>query len=279
MRLATIRTAGTTAAVRLDAKTATETGEPDLGALLAHTDWAERAAAAAGREHPLGELDYAPLVPTPEKIICVGLNYRAHILEMGRELPDYPTLFGKFASALIGADDEIILPAGSEKVDWEAELAVIIGAPARHISVAEAPGVIAGYTVLNDVTARDWQYRTAQWLQGKTAEHTTPLGPILVTGDEAPAGSTISCAIDGETMQQATTDDLVFNPAALVAYLSEIVTLEPGDVIATGTPSGVGHARTPQRYLTDGAVVTTTVEGIGQCRNTCRAEKVGKGQA
>jgi acylpyruvate hydrolase len=127
-------------------------------------------------------LDYAPLVARPDKILCVGLNYRNHILEMGRELPDYPTLFAKYTSSLIGANDDIVLPAVSEMVDWEAELAVVIGSRARHVTESDAAGVIAGYSVLNDVSARDYQYRTMQWLQGKTFEHSTPVGPWLVAG-------------------------------------------------------------------------------------------------
>ena len=201
-------------------------------------------------------LDYAPLVPHPEKTVCVGLNYRSHILEMGRELPEHPTLFAKYSSALIGARDDILLPRVSDKVDWEAELAVIIGAPARHVSVEEAGAAIAGYSVCNDVSVRDFQNRTLQWLQGKTFESSTPLGPALVTLDEFDdaAGLEITCSVDGEQVQKALTSDLVFGPAALVSYMSDIFTLMPGDVIATGTPAGVGHARMPPRYLRDGSV-------------------------
>ncbi|WP_158889203.1 fumarylacetoacetate hydrolase family protein [Amycolatopsis anabasis] len=272
MRLATVRTATGTAAVRVDADRAIETGDADLGALLARPDWRERAQTAQGRAHPVAGLDYAPLVPHPEKIVCVGLNYRGHILEMGRDLPEFPTLFAKFPSSLIGAYDDIVLPSGSDSVDWEAELAVVIGAPARRVSAERAPDCIAGYSVLNDITARDWQFRTREWLQGKTFEHTTPLGPVLVTPDEARPGE-ISCLVDGEPMQRADTADLLFDAAALVAYVSQIVTLRPGDVLATGTPAGVGHGRDPRRYLAEGSVVTTRIDGIGECRNNCRREK------
>jgi acylpyruvate hydrolase len=276
MRLATIRTAGTTKAVRVDlaAGTAVETGDADVRALLDHPDWPDRAAAAAGSLHPVDDLDYAPLVPSPEKIVCVGLNYRDHVLEMGNQLPDYPTLFAKFAPALVGAYDDIVLPMVSDKVDWEAELALVIGSPIRHATPEQAQAAIAGYTVLNDVSVRDWQRRTKQFLQGKTFERSTPLGPWLVTPDELPEGGwEISSVLDGEVMQHSNTSELVFGPVDLVVYLSTILTLNPGDVIATGTPGGVGAARTPPRWLTDGAVIVTSVAGVGECRNTCRAEK------
>ncbi|GAA4542787.1 fumarylacetoacetate hydrolase family protein [Pseudonocardia xishanensis] len=274
MRLATIRTVAGTRAVRLDGETATETGEADLRALLSRPDWREHAGAAAGPVHAVAGLDYAPLVPSPEKILCIGLNYRDHVREMGNELPEYPTVFAKFAPALVGAHDEIELPVVSEQVDYEAELTVVIGSSVRNADDAAAEAAIAGYTVLNDVSVRDYQYRTSQFLQGKTFEHSTPLGPVLVTPDELPAGGLpISTTLDGEVMQSSTTDQLVFGAVDLVKYLSTILTLNPGDVIATGTPGGVGHARKPPRYLTDGAELVTTVEGVGELRNVCRLAK------
>jgi acylpyruvate hydrolase len=275
MRLATIRTATGNRAVRVDANAAVETGEADVRALLERPDWAEHAAAAAGPSHPLDGLDYAPLVPSPEKIICVGLNYRDHVLEMGHDLPDYPTLFAKYAPSLVGAYDDIVLPRVSDKIDWEVELTIVIGRSVRHATSEQAEAAIAGYTVLNDVSVRDYQRRTSQFLQGKTFDRTTPLGPWLVTSDQVPAGGLdVSTVLDGETMQRSNTAELVFSPVDLVVYLSTIMTLNPGDVIATGTPGGVGHARKPPRYLTDGALVVTTVAGVGECRNTCRLEKV-----
>ncbi|WP_413810774.1 fumarylacetoacetate hydrolase family protein [Streptomyces sp. OE57] len=274
MKLATIRTAAGTAAVRIDAAHAVETGHADVGALLAEPGWRELAADADGLRHTVAGLDYAPVVPRPQKIFCVGLNYRSHIMEMGREIPQYPTLFAKFPAVLVGAYDDIVLPAASQAMDWEGEMAVVIGARARNVSAGEAADHIAGYSVLNDVTARDWQYRTKEWLQGKNFEATTPFGPVLVTSDEAGDGARrLSTEVDGETVQQADTGDLVFDAASLVSYLSTIITLEPGDVIATGTPGGVGHARTPKRYLGDGTVLTTRIEGLGQCRNHCVQEK------
>jgi len=273
MRLATIRTPAGTAAVRVDVDRAVEIGVPDVGALLADPEWRARAEAADGTAHVLGSLDYAPVVPHPSKIICVGLNYAHHIQEMGRELPRYPTLFAKYPEALVGAYDDIVLPAASDAVDWEAELAVVVGRTVRHANEAAAEAAIAGYAVLNDVTARDWQYRSAQWLQGKTFEATTPFGPELVTADEAGAGLDLSCAVDGEQVQTANTADMVFQPAATVAYVSTILTVNPGDVIALGTPGGVGHARTPPRYLQPGQVLSTAIAGLGEARNTCVAEQ------
>lgn len=273
MRLATIRTGGGTRAVRVDADRAVETGYSDVGALLAHPDWRSLAETADGPAHDLAGLDHAPVVPRPGKIICVGLNYGPHIREMGRELPPYPTLFAKFPEALVGARADVVLPAASGEMDWEAELAVVVGTTVRHADEAAAAAAIAGYAVLNDVTARDWQYRTLQWLQGKTFEATTPFGPELVTADEAGEGLDLSCVVDGEQVQAANTGDLVFTPAALVAYVSTILTLNPGDVLATGTPGGVGHAREPKRYLQPGSVLATSIAGLGECRNTCVAEE------
>jgi acylpyruvate hydrolase len=277
VRVATLRIDGGTRAVRVDNDRAIEIdGSSDIGALLAAPDWRDRAEAATGAEHDLGEVDYAPLIPRPDKIICVGLNYRSHILEVGRPLPEHPTLFPKYRAALIGAHDAVCMPPESDQVDWEAELAVVIGRPARRVSGAEAMAVIAGYSVLNDVTVRDWQNHTIQWLPGKTFEATTPIGPWLVTPDDpAISGRTgfdISCEVDGEQVQGANTGDLVFDACALISYISTIITLLPGDVIATGTPGGVGHARQPPRYLQPGSRLVTRIEGVGECVNACAAD-------
>jgi acylpyruvate hydrolase len=275
VRLATIRNGGSTRAIRIDGDRYAALGAPDVGALLASPDWRREAEGAGAAQTPLDGVEYAPVVPRPGKIICVGLNYRAHILEMGRELPQAPTLFGKYAESLIGATDPVALPPETEAMDWEAELAVVIGAPVRRASEAAAAAAIAGFSVLNDVTMRDWQNRTKQWLQGKTFEGTTPLGPVLVTPDELPGGTTpaleLRCAVDGEEMQKASTGDLVFGPVDLVRYISIILTLQPGDVIATGTPGGVGHARKPPRRLTDGSRLVTEISGIGRLDNRVSA--------
>ncbi len=271
MRLATIRLGERTAAVRVEAGTAIETGYTDVGELL-------RAggldAVADGTRHDFATADLAPVVATPGKIVCVGLNYRNHILEMGRQLPEYPTLFTKYPEALIGARDEIQLPPESDEVDWEGELAVVIGRPVRRASTAEAEAAIAGYSVLNDVTMRDYQYRSPQWFQGKAWENSTPFGPVLVTPDELPARAQLTTSVDGEVLQRTSIDDLVFGPVDLVRYISAIFTLKPGDVIATGTPGGVGHARKPARYLTPGQTLTTSVEGVGELVNPAVAEPV-----
>ncbi|WP_157250248.1 fumarylacetoacetate hydrolase family protein [Nonomuraea typhae] len=274
MRLATIRTGDGTRAVRLDGDHYVELGAADVGELLRQPGWRAAASAADGPARRADGLAFAPVVPRPGKIVCVGLNYRAHIKEMGRDLPRYPTLFAKFPEALLGAHDDIELPPESGALDWEAELAVVIGAPVRRAAPEEAAAAIAGFSVLNDVTARDWQFRTPQWLQGKTFEATTPFGPVLVTPDELPGGLApeleLTCLVDGAVMQRADTADLVFSPVELVGYVSSILTLQPGDVIATGTPGGVGHARTPARYLTDGALVDTEIAGIGRLSNRVR---------
>jgi acylpyruvate hydrolase len=279
MRLATVRTATGTRAVRIDGQQAVETGDADVRALLERPDWPAHAAAAAGPVHDVDGLDYAPLVPAPEKILCIGQNYADHIAEMGHEPPAYPTIFAKFAPALVGAYDDIVLPVVSDAVDYEAELTVVVGRPVRHATREQAQAAIAGYTVMNDVSVRDWQMRTSQFLQGKTFERTTPLGPCLVTPNELPQGGwEISTVVDGETRQRSDTGQLVFGVLDLVVYLSTILTLRPGDVIATGTPGGVGHARKPPRYLTDGATVVTAIAGIGECRNVCRNEKPAEAQ-
>jgi acylpyruvate hydrolase len=270
VRLATVRTLGGTRAVRVEQDRHVDLGVPDVGALLALPGWQQRAA-QDGESTAAEGAELAPVVPRPGKIVCVGLNYAKHIREMGRELPDFPTLFAKYAEALVGPHDRIELPPESDAVDWEAELAVVVGRRVRRASEEDAAAAIAGFTVLNDVTLRDWQYRTPQWLQGKTFEATTPIGPVLVTPDELTGGVrptlTLRGEVDGEVVQETKTDDLVFDPVTLVRYISTIVTLEPGDVIATGTPGGVGHARTPARYLDDGSTLVTEVSEIGCCEN------------
>ncbi|MFL4473078.1 fumarylacetoacetate hydrolase family protein [Paeniglutamicibacter sp. MACA_103] len=268
MKLLTLRTPNGMKAVRQDDDTLTEIdGYASIGDLLQTPDWKTVAAAATGATHPYEGADLAAVIPAPGKIICVGHNYRNHIKEMGREIPTHPALFAKYAESLIGPTDDLALPPESDAVDWEAELAVIIGKPGRRIAEADAAEHIAGYAVLNDVSMRDYQFRTIQWLQGKTWESSTPFGPALVTSDEFSAGPLMTSAVDGEIMQSTPTGDLVFTPEFLVHYISTIITLNPGDVIATGTPGGVGHAREPQVYLAEGQLLVTTIEGLGKLSN------------
>jgi acylpyruvate hydrolase len=275
MRLTTVRTAAGTSAGRVEGDSVVLLDFTDVNALLARPDWAELAT-AEGDIVVLDETTLAPVVPRPPKIICLGLNYMRHIREMGREPPAFPTIFAKYTNALIGPRDEIAMPAVSERMDWEVELGVVIGSAARNVCAAAALEHVAGYTVVNDISARDWQNRTTQFLQGKTFEHTTPVGPFLVTADELPAGAAgleVRCEVDGTTMQQDTTDELIFGVAETIAYLSQIFTLEPGDLIAMGTPDGVGAGRTPPVWLQPGQTVRTYIEGVGELINTCSSRR------
>ena len=266
MKLATIRDGGTTRAVRIEGDEAIVLDAPDVRAVLERGDVGE-----TGARLPVAGLDYAPLIPSPDKIICVGLNYRSHIEETGSEQPSHPALFTKFRGALVGANDDVLLPHESDQCDWEAELTVVIGSPARRVPVEQADEHIAGYTIMNDFSVRDWQRRTSQWLAGKSWERGSPLGPWLVTRDESPGPSReIVCEIDGEAKQKSDTADLLFGPQELVAYASTFITLLPGDVIATGTPAGVGMGT--GQMLQDGTVMVTRIGGLGECRNVCRRE-------
>jgi acylpyruvate hydrolase len=275
MRFATIRTGAGTTAARLDGDSLVPLDAADVGALLASGDPGAVPARAGAVPVPADEADFAPVVTSPAKIICVGLNYRTHILETGRELPEYPTLFAKFAETLMGPNDDLVLPAVSEKVDWEVELAVVVGTPVYRASAGEALAAIAGYATSNDVSMRDWQRRTLQWLAGKMFQHSTPVGPYLVTPDEVDHGADleIRCEVDGAVMQEARTSDLLFRPADVVAYASQAITLNPGDLLLTGTTGGVGDARKPPVYLKPGQVLRTYIEGVGECVNHCVAEK------
>jgi acylpyruvate hydrolase len=208
-------------------------------------------------------------VTTPTKIICLGLNYADHVSEMGHQGATYPTLFAKFPDTLCGPYDDIIHPPMSRAMDWEAELGVVIGRSARNVSESAAEEHIAGFVVTNDISMRDFQNRTTQFLQGKMFERTTPVGPQLVTPDEVDGARdlVIRCRVDGEIMQESRTSQLIFSLATAISYVSTITTLRPGDLILTGTPSGVGAGRSPQIYLHPGAVVETEIEGIGSLRN------------
>lgn len=272
MRLATIRTNSGTAAVRIDDDAAVETGHADVGELLRTGRWLEVATGADGTQHDLGELDFATLVTAPDKVVCVGLNYLDHIAETGRERPTHPTLFPKFARTLIGAHDPIVLPHDDEStsVDWEAELGLVIGAEVRRATDDQAAAAIAGYTVVNDISVRDFQRHTTQFMPGKAWEDTTPVGPYLVTVDpDALVEFPISCEVDDVVMQSSNTRELCFGPVELIRYISMFITLTPGDLIVTGTPGGVGMARDPQVFLRRGQTVATRIDGIGECRNEC----------
>ncbi|MBA0050653.1 FAA hydrolase family protein [Streptomyces sp. AJS327] len=265
MRLATVRTADGRGAARLDDTTLTRIpGYTDVGALLAEADWREIAADATGPSHPLTRTDLDTVVPNPSKVICAGLNYTSHITEMGRDLPRFPTLFAKFADTLTGPADPVSTVAEDPAMDWEGELAVVIGRTAYRVSHDAAHTHIAGYTVANDISLRGWQNRTAQWLQGKIWARSTPVGPYLVTADSFdPAAATLRTTVNGTPTQEHALADLLFTPAHLVSYISTMVPLHPGDLILTGTPGGVGHARTPRQYLGAGDRVEVTIDGLG----------------
>ena len=269
-KLATLRTDHGTRAVRLDGDRLVDLGYDDLGAYLAAGSPAAPADAATYPVEGPGFGGFAPVVPNPSKVVCVGQNYRNHIKEMGREIPAYPTLFPKFADTLIGAHDDIVRPGETEAFDWEVELVIVIGQRVRRASEEEAAAAIAGFTVMNDISVRDWQFRTVEWTQGKIWDSTTPVGPYLVTPDEVggvrPALH-VTTTVDGQVMQDDNTGDLLFDPIDLVRYISTVVTLRPGDLIATGTPGGVGHARDPKVYLLGGETVVTAIDGLGACVN------------
>ncbi|WP_249872345.1 fumarylacetoacetate hydrolase family protein [Oceanobacillus saliphilus] len=216
----------------------------------------------------------APLL-APGKMICVGHNYREHILEMGRELPTNPVVFAKFANTIIGPEDDIPFYPISEQLDYEAEFAFVVGKKARNVSEADALKYVAGYTIANDVTYRDIQRRTLQWMQGKAVDGSAPMGPWLVTSDELqdPSGLEIVLTVNGEERQRSNTKNLVFTVEKLVAFLSNLMTLEPGDIVLTGTPGGVGVARDPQAFLKDGDVVKIEVDAIGALENKVALQK------
>ena len=229
---------------------------------------------AADATIPLASVQLLAPIPRPPKLICVGLNYRDHAAEARQEIPKVPTIFAKFSNVVIGPGQAIVLPRNSRKPDYEAEFAFVIGTGGRHIPSYEWQQHVFGYTAFNDVSARDFQMATSQWMIGKTFDTFAPMGPCLVSADEIadPHALDISLRIGGETLQHSNTRELIFKIPDLVAYLSSVVTLEPGDVVATGTPAGVGFARTPPRYLQPGEEVIVSIEGIGELRNPVAAE-------
>lgn len=213
-------------------------------------------------------------IPRPPKFICVGLNYRDHAIESKMEIPTVPTIFNKFPNVVIAAGDPIVLPANSSKPDYEAEFAFVIGKGGRHIPADRWQEHVGGYTIVNDVSARDYQMATTQWLMGKTFDTFAPMGPWIVTPDEIadPHSLDISLSINGEVLQSSNTRELIFRVPDLISYLSSVVTLETGDIISTGTPSGVGFARKPPRWLKPGDDVVIRIAGIGELRNPVVAE-------
>jgi 2-keto-4-pentenoate hydratase/2-oxohepta-3-ene-1,7-dioic acid hydratase in catechol pathway len=219
---------------------------------------------------PLAGADLLPPVPDPEKIVCIGLNYRAHAAEAGIEAPESPTIFGKYRNALAAPGATVALPAASRKVDFEAEVAFVVGRRAKEVAEAEALGHVAAVTLLNDLSARDLQFATPQWMPGKVFDGSAPCGPALVTLDEAGPHDEIEFALDlnGERMQESSTADLIFPVPALVAELSRLMTLEPGDVVATGTPAGVGSTRHPRVWLAPGDEIVISSPQLGELQTT-----------
>lgn len=232
-------------------------------------------AASDGSKLPLNSVRPALPLERPGKFICVGLNYAAHAREGGHDLPEYPSLFVRWPSSLVAAEEPVILPKVSEQLDYEAELTIVIGKGGRHIAEANALEHVFGYTMFNDVSVRAYQRKTAQWTPGKNFDGTGPLGPVVVTADALPVGASglrITSRVNGEIRQDSNTSDMIFSTARIIAVLSEFMTLEPGDVIATGTPSGVAHAMKPPGWMKAGDRVAVEIEGIGVLENPIVAE-------
>jgi 2-keto-4-pentenoate hydratase/2-oxohepta-3-ene-1,7-dioic acid hydratase in catechol pathway len=282
MRLTTIHTSSGPRAVVLQGEHyvdlhATDPALPSsVRTLLEQGPSALKAAAEAARrsnavKHPVAGAKFLAPVPDPHKIICIGLNYRDHAIEGGKPIPREPVLFSKYATALIGHGENIVLPAVSKKVDYEAELVIVVGKGGRHLKAETAAAHAAGFTIGHDVSARDWQLEKdgGQWMVGKTFDTFAPCGPHLVTADEVPnpAALPIRLRLNGETMQNSNTEQMIFNVGQLLAYLSQVFTLEPGDLIYTGTPPGVGAARKPPIYLKGGDIVEVEIGGLGVLRN------------
>lgn len=244
-----------------------------LPGLLMDGDGALREASSSllsGEAIDPSEVEFLPPFPSPEKIICVGLNYRDHAAESGFKAPDYPALFGRFPSSLIGHRAPIVRPNVSNDLDYEGELVAIIGKPGRSIPVERALEHVAGYSIFNDASVRDYQFKSPQWTIGKNFDSTGAFGPAFVTADELPAGAKglgIETRLNGTVLQSGTTADMIFDVATLVSLLSEAMLLKPGDVIVSGTPSGVGFARDPKIYLKPGDVCEIEIEGIGLLSN------------
>ncbi|WP_213736857.1 fumarylacetoacetate hydrolase family protein [Bradyrhizobium sp. dw_411] len=285
MRIATIKTSQ---GVGLGLKTSTgavralfQERSPWLGGLLDllregpdALKNAERTLAGAPEIDP-SEITFLPVLPAPEKIICAGLNYADHSAESGFKQPDYPTLFPRFASSLVGHGAAIVRPLASDTLDFEGEIAAIIGRGGRHIPRAKALNHVAGYALFNDASVREYQFKAPQWTVGKNFDGTGPFGPWFVSADELPPGIRglrLVTRLNGKVVQSASTDDLVFDIATLVSVVSDAITLAPGDVIVSGTPGGVGHARMPRLYMHAGDVCEVEVDGIGVLCNPIEDE-------
>ncbi|MBV9940214.1 MAG: fumarylacetoacetate hydrolase family protein [Acidobacteriaceae bacterium] len=230
--------------------------------------------ASADTAYSLGTVKLLAPIPKPRKLICVGLNYRDHATETGSEIPSVPTIFNKFATSVIAPGENIILPKVSKSPDYEAEFAFIIGRGGRHIAAESWKEHVFGYTIVNDVSARDYQRATTQWLMGKTFDTFAPMGPWIVTADSIPDPHNldIRLEINGETLQDSNTRELIFKIPDLIAFLSSVFTLEPGDIVSTGTPAGVGVARKPPRFLQPGDDVVVKIPAIGELRNPVISE-------
>lgn len=247
-------------------------GEPHRGGLreLLAADRVEelrgRLGDSGAPSHPLAAVALLPPVTDPEKIVCIGLNYGKHAAEGGMEVPKAPTLFAKYRNALAAPGAAVRLPANSRKVDYEAEVAFVVGRRAKDVAEADALDHIAGYTLLNDLSARDLQFSTPQWMSGKVFDGSAPCGPALVTPEEAgPADAIgIRLTLNGEEMQNATTEDLIISVPALLSHLSGLMTLEPGDIVSTGTPEGVGSVRDPRVWLADGDEIVIESPTLGR---------------
>lgn len=222
----------------------------------------------------LSDVQLLAPIPRPPKLICVGLNYRDHAEETGAQIPKVPTIFNKFSTAVIGPGEQVILPKVSKQPDYEAEFAFVIGRGGRNIAAEDWQKHVFGYTLVNDVTARDYQRATTQWLMGKTFDTFAPLGPCIVTADEVPDPHNLDIQMDinGEILQDSNTRELIFKIPDLIAFLSSVFTLEPGDIVSTGTPAGVGFARKPPRYLHAGDLMTVRIPAIGELRNPVVSE-------
>jgi acylpyruvate hydrolase len=246
-----------------------------IGVIAAGERLRDRLAAAlpsapAAARRPLASVELLPPVPRPGKVFCLGLNYAAHAAEGGSEVPEHPTVFVRVITSLVAPGAPVIRPRVSDRLDYEVELAVVIGRRCHDVAEGEALASVFGYTILNDVSVRDYQRRTSQWTLGKNFDGTGPMGPMIVTADELPPGArglAIRTRLNGELLQNGNTADMVFPVPRIVSLLSEVMTLEPGDVIATGTPSGVGHARRPPLWMKPGDVVACEIEGIGTLSN------------